>query len=103
MITWTDLQAYVAAPAEDQDYLELCVKQAHDMVLTHIRQRTVPESALDAATLEVAANLYQRRTSRRDVMNFSDGTVMPAQIRPALDPLTAARPILKPYLGVGIA
>lgn len=103
MITWTDLQAYVAAPAEDQDYLDLCVKQAADMVKQHIRNRNVPESALDAATLEVAANLYQRRTSRRDVMNFSDGTVMPAQIRPALDPLTPARPILKPYLGVGIA
>ncbi|SDU08335.1 hypothetical protein [Schaalia radingae] len=103
MTTWQDLQQYVAAPASDQAFLELCTAQAESMVSRLVRRREVPQAARDAAQLEVAANLYQRRTARRDITNFSDGTAMPLQIRPALDPLTPARPILAPYLGVGIA
>lgn len=103
MVTAEQLKAYVQAIDADRDFLQSCVDSAATMVKRHCGARRVPAEILDTAVLEVAANLYQRRVARRDVANFGDAGIVTPLSRPALDPLTPARPILAPFLGVGIA
>ncbi|WP_165544504.1 hypothetical protein [Schaalia vaccimaxillae] len=64
----------------------------------------MPDEIRRAATLEVGANLFNRRASSRDSATGVDADTAPAFFRPALDPLTPAWPLLAPYLrGTGIA
>lgn len=103
MVTVEALKKYVNAVNADTEFLQQCVDGATHRIDQFIGSRSVPDVVRDQAIQEVAANLYQRRVGRRDINNFGDPGVVAPLSRPALDPLTPARPILKPWLGVGIA
>lgn len=98
-----DLQTYVRANARDTAFVTQCEERAAHLVAKKIGDNTVPESVLSAAILEVAANLYQRRVSAIGTTNYADPETMGNPMRPALDPLTPAWPILRSYLGPGLA
>lgn len=102
MISAADLAAFVGAPASDP-YLETCVAEAAEMVKHAIGGARVPEEIKRIATREVAADIYHRRSARNGVAGFDDSDITPAPVRINRDPMIAARPILRPYLGVAIA
>lgn len=97
------LAEYVQAPPEDAGFIDQCEKAATAIVTARTGGATIPEAVLAAATLEVAANLYNRRTSRRDLGVFGDAETAAPYQRPALDPFTPALPILRPYLPPPVA
>ena len=97
------LAEYVQAPPEDAGFIDQCEKAATDIVAARTGGVAIPEAVLAAATLEVAANLYNRRTSRRDLGVFGDAETAAPYQRPALDPFTPALPILRPYLPPPVA
>lgn len=102
MLTSETLAAFVGAPTSDT-YLASCVTEATELVTHAIGAATVPESVRDLATREVAADIYHRRSARNGVAGFDDSDIAPAPVRINRDPMVAARPILRPYLGVAIA
>ena len=74
------LAEYVQAPPEDAGFIDQCEKAATAIVTARTGGAVIPEAVLAAATLEVAANLYNRRTSRRDLGVFGDAeTAAPYQ------------------------
>lgn len=64
---------------------------------------TVPDDVRDTAILETASDLYFRRHARNGVMEISGTDIQPFRIN--RDPLAAARPILRPWMpmGMGVA
>ena len=98
-----DLAAYVLADSSDLDFVTECAHTATCLVENKIGRARVPDSVRKAAILEVGANLFNRRMSSRDSATGVDADTSPAFFRPALDPLTPAWPLLRPFLeGVGI-
>lgn len=97
------LRAFTGAAASDSEYLSACLEAATERVNRHIGNCQVPGPVLNQAILEVAGNLWQRRVGKQDLAAFGDGTLIASPTRPALDPLTPARALLAPWLGVGIA
>lgn len=102
MISAADLAAFVGAPTSDA-YLTTCVEEAAEMVKHAIGGAHVPEEIKRIAEREVAADIYHRRSARNGVAGFDDSDIAPAPVRINRDPMVAARPILRPYLGVAIA
>lgn len=104
-ITWNDVRAYVKGNTADEDFLTQCAQAATERVTEAVGSATVPPAVLKTAMLEVAANLWNRRQNTLDAANLGDGSdTTPAFFRPALDPMTPARAILRPYLTrVGLA
>ncbi|WP_428639688.1 hypothetical protein [Schaalia sp.] len=98
------LAAYVLADPSDSEHVGACAQAATLLVDQKIASVRVPEEIRQAAILEVAANLFNRRASARDSATAVDADTAPAFFRPALDPMTPAWPLLAPYLtGPGIA
>lgn len=100
MITLKD---YVRADDRDQSFVDECELTATELVDAHVGTHEVPETIYRSAVLEVGANLYNRRISRAGLAGFDTPDTMGNPYRPALDPLTPAYPILRPYLSAGIA
>ena len=63
----------------------------------------MPAEILERATIEVAAELYHRRSAPNGIKNFADGFDGTAAIRVARDAMVAARPLLAPYLPLAIS
>lgn len=61
----------------------------------------VPQAVLEQATLSAATSLHHTEQAPHGVANFGDLDATP--VRVGRDPLTAARPLLRPFVGVGIA
>lgn len=116
----TTLLQYVRADQRDQTFVTECATEATALVLTRVTGAPVPEenpptieetaaatgipaAVLHKAILEVGANLYQRRVSAIGRPGYTDPETMGNPHRPALDPLTPAWPLLRPYLRPGIA
>ena len=97
------LSAYVRASDRDRDFVGECAERAVALVASRVGEQSVPASVLSAAHLEVGANLYQRRASAIGTTNYGDPETLGNPMRPALDPMTPAWPLLRPYLGPGIA
>ncbi|NMW64788.1 hypothetical protein HHJ78_04405 [Mobiluncus mulieris] len=97
------LAQYVQAPPVDAEFIAQCETSAVALVKKRLGDTAIPEAIMQAAVLEVGANLYNRRTSRRDIGVFGDAETQAPYQRPALDPLTPAMPILRPYLTPAIA
>lgn len=97
------LADYVAADETDGDFIEHCARAARRRVTDYVADHVVPADIMIAAMLEVGANLFQRRQNSRDNAIIGEGDMTPAFYRPALDPLTPARAMLRPYLGPAIA
>lgn len=111
-----DLIGYVnGSPSGDFEFASTCLVAAIALVARycgeeeiHLAQSDpalsssgVPKSILRRAVLEVGSELFHRRQAPNGIAQFAtDGG---APIRVARDPMVAARPLLAPYLGVGIA
>lgn len=98
-----DLARYVRANDRDAEFTDECAARAAQLVLDKIGDAIVPESVLSVAILEVGANLYQRRQSSIGTTSYGDPETLGNPMRPALDPMTPAWPLLRPYLGPGLA
>lgn len=96
-----ELSRFVSAPQEDP-YLGECITEATALVGKHAGDRlpTIPEPVVDRAILEVAADLYHRRATRNGIAGFDDTEISASLVRINRDPLTPARPILAPWIGV---
>ena len=82
-------------------FVNECAAEAVDLVEHFIGStRGIPERVLTRAALEVAADLYHRRTARN---GFDESEVGSSPMRINRDPLAPARPILAPFLGPAIA
>lgn len=85
-------------------FVNECATEAVDLIEHYTAgTRGIPESVLLRATIEVAADLYHRRTARNGIAGFDDSELGAAPMRINRDPLAAARPILAPFLGAAIA
>lgn len=101
-----DLPARLAAYAGDvpvDDYLRSCVDEARTLVGSQIGGATIPDEVHARAVLEVAAELYHRRSAPNGIKSFADGLDGASAIRVARDALVAARPLLAPYLPLAIS
>lgn len=96
-------RAFTGAASSDLEYLSECLEAARARITCHVGDAAVPGPVLEQAIMQVAGNLWARRVGKQDLAAFSDGTLMANPARPALDPLTPARLMLAPWLGVGIA
>lgn len=94
---------YVHAAASDTDFIQECTETATALVDRFIGSSLVPSSVRRSAILEVAANLFNRRSSSRDSSTALDADSTASFFRPALDPLTPAYPLLRPYMSVFFA
>ncbi len=100
-LDWNSLKAYVGASSEDDAFTEACWSEATALVTREIGTYEVPAEIVGRATLEVGAELWNRRQAPNGVSQFAafDGSA----IRVARDPMVGARPLLAPYLGLGFA
>lgn len=99
-MTVEDLKAYVGTTDVDNDYCQSCWDAAVVLVSKYIGTTAVPQPAIDRATLEVAAELYNHKSAPNGISQFAtfDGQ---SALRIARDPMVAAYAILNPYLVVG--
>lgn len=85
-------------------FVNECAAEAVDLIEHYIGDaRGIPESVLTRAALEVAADLYHRRTARNGIAGFDESEIGSSPMRINRDPLAPARPILAPFLGPAIA
>lgn len=85
-------------------FVQECATEAVDIIEHYtVGTKGIPESVLIRAAIEVAADLYHRRTARNGIAGFEDSELGAAPMRINRDPLAAARPILAPFLGPAIA
>lgn len=100
-VSVTELARFVSAPPTDA-YLDECITEAVELVkkLAGDRLPIIPGPVADRAVLEVAADLYHRRATRNGIAGFDDTEISAAPVRINRDPLTPARPILAPWIGV---
>lgn len=98
------LAPFVGARTVDP-YISQCAVEAVDMVLHYIgaEKDSIPASVFHRACVEVGADLYHRRSARNGIAGFEDTDITSAPVRINRDPLVPARPILAPYMKVGIA
>lgn len=83
-------------------FLTQCVQVAAQQVATYTATATVPETIRRRAVMEVAAELYHRKSAPNGIKSFADLDGASA-VRVARDAMVAARPLLAPYLGLAIS
>lgn len=96
------LAAYVGDVHPDE-FLTSCLTEARALVESQVGGAAIPDDVRNRAVIEVAAELYHRRSAPNGVKSFADGFDGSSVIRVARDPLVAARPLLAPYLGLAIS
>lgn len=101
-----DLATYVhATNVEDQAHAAACVTEANALVMRAIgtdNPYQVPDELVARCILEVGAELYYRKSSRHGISSF-DGVEGAMPLRISRDPMTAAYPLLKPFIPFGLA
>ncbi|RWZ52934.1 hypothetical protein ELQ90_03085 [Labedella phragmitis] len=102
--TDTTLEWYVNAIGEDADFAAASAATATSMVHEFIGGEDnpfkVPADVVARAVLEVGADLYYRKASRNGVVGLEGTGPQPFRIN--RDPMTAAYPLLRPYLVMGL-
>lgn len=99
----TDLSWYVQAVGDDVEFAASANAEAAQMVGDFIGADNpygVPALVVARAVLEVGADLYYRKASRNGMVTL-DG-VEPQIFRLNRDPMTAAYPLLRRYLVMGL-
>lgn len=100
--TAADLQAYVnASSTADLAFVATVLSEALELVAAFVGDAVVPEAVRDRAVLEVGSELYHRRQAPNGIVQAAGLDVAP--IRVARDPMVAAYPLLRPYVGGGFA
>lgn len=90
---------YQGSPAESATIAQ-CAHDAAMLTGSYIGSLAVPQEVANYAATEVARELHTRLGAPGGVLSsFAEA----APVRLARDPLTAAYPILAPYLGGGFA
>lgn len=87
--------------AHPDEYISECAASAAALIDHYTRGAQIPVPVRQQAILEVGANLYRRRTHNQDGGATLGLDGAPGYFRPALDPITPAWPLLRPYM-VGI-
>lgn len=100
-MTFEDLMQYVGG--DDSTFIAQCWAEADLMVSVYVAGafKEIPQEILDRATLEVGAELYNRKNAPNGIQQFAsfDGQ---SAVRIARDPMQAAYAILKPYVVIGL-
>ena len=100
----TTLDWYVEAVGEDKPFAAESHAVAQQMVYDFIGGEgnpfDVPAEVVARAILEVGADLYYRKASRNGVATFTG--VEPQLFRLNRDPMSAAYPLLRRYLVMGL-
>lgn len=113
------LASYVGNTQTDTantDFLSACVLEAAHVVAryaagevaattteTTVTGTSVPDSVLDRAVLEVAADLYYRKSAPSGIAQYATDSGGTGAVRIARDPIRAAYDLLRPYLTGGFA
>ena len=85
-------------------FVQECATEAVDIIEHYtLGTRGIPESVLIRAAIEVAADLYHRRTARNGIAGLDDSELGASPMRINRDPMATARPILAPFIGPAIA
>lgn len=94
------LTAYLDTSVDE--YLTDCCTQSIEMVTHYVGKANVPDTVLERAVVEAAAELWHRRGAPNGIKSFADvdGGIT---YRIARDPLNAVRSILNPYLPLGVS
>lgn len=106
-----DLAIYVGLPSATTT-VQNCWFQATALVDKYIEGLTVtsvpiegvvtiPREVVDRARIEVGAELFHRKNTKNAVAQFATPDGNPVRI--ARDPMVAAYPLLRPYVGGGFA
>ena len=96
-----DLKSYVNGSVDDLEFIQSCEYQAQDLVDGYVGSAIVPLTILERAYLEVGSELFHRRSAPNGVAQFT--TLDGSAIRIARDPMVGAYPLLRRYVGWGIA
>lgn len=99
----TELDWYVEAVGEDKEFAADSKRTAEQMVRDLVGKGNpykVPETVVARAVLEVGADLYYRKASRNGIVGLEGIAPQPQRIN--RDPLTAAYPLLRHYLVLGL-
>lgn len=96
------LKAYVRAQQGDDEFVTSCWAQAVQLVdeACEGARTAVPASISDLAKLGVGSELFHRRQAPNGIAQFATADGNP--VRVARDPMVAAWPLLRPYVGLGI-
>jgi hypothetical protein len=98
-ITVEQLQAYVGTK-ETGSFIEGCLSSASALIRNYVGNSNVPGTVLDQATLNLASELFHRRSAPFGSSQFADGSGQ--QVRAARDPMTSTYPLLLPFVGIGL-
>lgn len=104
LITGEDVRTYVgrtAGDAADADYATSVAQEANDLVAAYVGAHEVPDAVGRRARLEVASELYHRRSAPNGIAQFATPDGSP--VRVARDPMLGAYPLLDRYLPGGFA
>lgn len=100
------LAEYVGLPGGPTAFVTQCARDAAELVATWLGEWSaldpgVPFDVLDRAILEVGAELFHRKNTKNAVAQFATPDGSPVRI--ARDPMVAAYPLLRPWIGGGFA
>ena len=93
------LRAYLRCTGTDQELMPV-YDAARLLVAQYVGSRDVPAEILVLAVHKVSSELWASRDSVGGIV--AGYTDMTGGLRLARDPMVAARPILAPYVGLGI-
>jgi hypothetical protein len=99
-VTLADLQSYIGTE-ESGDFIEGCLTSGQKLVSNYIGSaQNVPSEIADQATLIVSSELFHRRSAPNGIAQFASMDGQP--VRMGKDPMTAAYPLLLPFVGYGV-
>lgn len=98
---WEALLAYVGAGSVDPEFVKDCWERAVALVDRYVGQKLVPAPILQLAYVQTGSELYARKDAPSGAQGWADGT--PNPVRLAKDPMTSVYPLLRPFVGWGIA
>lgn len=101
MEPWERLKRYVNASEVDDELVRESWNQAKALVDTFVGQADVPAPILDLAYVQTGSELFARRSAPSGVSQFATGGENP--VRLARDPMTGTYPLLRRFVGWGIA
>lgn len=96
MVASDDLAAYLGAAAIPEDDAAPVIDAASQLVSRAVGAADIPEVIRSQAVVIVSAELWRRRDAPGGVVNAWGDTAAP--VRLALDPLTPALPLLRPWM-----
>lgn len=99
-VSLDEFKAYVGTK-DDSGFPQECLTAGHALVTKYVGEVTgVPSSIHDQAVLIVSSEIFHRKNSPQGYAQFADGSGMAARV--GRDPMSAAYPLLLPYVGYAL-